>query len=199
MVITRHHGMSLMAMVKTSTCLLNISCVIDDSPIELPDEVIKLRLEIEQREEQKRRNNERSMWNGPLYALRSCVPNRNVPHEEMTLNLTFGLTDYYTFQATVMSLDKNLLTPPAHLTLRQLYIDKVNVDLNKPIPFLANGFGVVVAIVTSDEKLMFCRRSPDVGARAGELDVGVVEGLHPEMDAPQGNPDLSHAGGKRCA
>jgi hypothetical protein len=80
-----------------------------------------------------------------------------------------------------MSLDKNLVRTSATVTLRQKYLQEK--DLSQPIPFLAHGFGVALVLITKDKKLLLSRRNENAGTRAGELDVSVVEGVHPQKDA----------------
>jgi hypothetical protein len=98
----------------------------------------------------------------------------------MEVTFTFRPTDYFTFQATVCSLDVNLMTPPANLTIRQKYLQ--GADLSRPISFLANGFGVAIAVVTVDKKTLIAKRHGTTGVRPGEVDVAVVEGVHPNLD-----------------
>jgi hypothetical protein len=94
--------------------------------------------------------------------------------------LTFRPSDYFTLLATTRSLDLNLEDPPAVLTLRQKYLQ--GHDFSQPIAFLANGFGVALIILTREGRFIFIRRSQDVSVRKGELDVSVVEGVHPLLD-----------------
>ena len=162
----------------------NIICRIENTRAELPPEITQIRNGVE--EEQKRREAEgrRFEWNGPLWALERHNVTRTVPDEQMKLVLTLRPTDHYTFQATVRSLDINLADPPAELTLRQKYLHGHDpIDLgNNPVVFLAHGLGVALAVITKDRKLLLSRRSQQVGSRPGELDVSVVEGVHPERD-----------------
>jgi len=157
-----------------------IRCRVEDGPVTLPSEIQTLRSAIEEREKAKKEKGQSYHWNGPLYALERYAISRTVPDENLEVAFTFRPTDYYTFQATIASLDQNLLKPPATLTLRQKYLQTQN--LAQPIPFLANGFGVVLVIVTGDRKLILSHRQNVTGARAGELDVSVVEGVHPTLD-----------------
>lgn len=156
----------------------------------LPLEIEDRKQQILAREELKRARGETAQWNGPSYALRRFAIGRTVPEEDLELTLTFVPSDYFTFQATVMSLDHNLLAAPSRLTLRQKYLN--GRDLSQPYEALAQGFGVALAVVTSDHKMIFSWRSEKAGARPGELDVAVVEGVHPLNDraATHFGPDL---------
>lgn len=161
-------------------------CLVEHTPVEPPLEVIQLRNAIEKREAEKEMKGLQYQWNGPLYALEGYAVGRTVPDEHLKLTLTFRPTDYFTFQATVLSIDTNLVNPPAFLTLRQKYIE--GHDPSKPIVFLANGFGVVLVIITKDRKLILSRRHDTVGARPGEHDVSVVEAVHPIHDRASDHP-----------
>jgi len=62
---------------------------------------------------------------------------------------------------------------------------------------LANGFGVVLIIITNHQKIILSRRSDRSGVRPREIDVSVVEALpnNPILDrsTKQFAPDLYHA------
>jgi hypothetical protein len=152
-----------------------------NTPVTLPPEVTPLLNQVKQTEREKERKGLSFHWNGPLYALERYAIGRTVPNEQMEVTFTFRPSDYYTFLATVMSLDENLVRASATVTLRQKYLQ--GEDLSQPIPFLAHGFGVALVLITKDKKLMLSRRSENAGSRAGELDVSVVEGVHPQKDA----------------
>lgn len=157
-----------------------IRCRIEDQPVALPSEVQSLRESIEAREKAKKAKGVDSLWNGPLYALERYAIGRTVPRESLEVSFTFRPSDYFSFQATVASLDKNLAKPPATMTLRQMYLH--NRDLSQPIPFLAHGFGIALVIISGDDKILLARRDVHSGVRPGELDVSVVEGVHPDLD-----------------
>jgi len=158
----------------------SINCIINSSTLELPPEIIGLREQIQNEEFKNREKGLPNKWNGPLYSLERYAITRLDHDEQMGITLTFRPTDYYTFQATVMSLDKNLMTGPVSFTLRQKYLS--GNDFSIPIPFLANGVGLVLVLFTKDRKLILSRRSDDAGTRNGEFDASVVEGLHPILD-----------------
>ena len=167
-----------------------LECVVIEEKAELPADVMKLYSEVATTEEEKKAKGLQYRWNGPLYALDSHQVQRTSPYENLALRLWLRITDYYTFMATVLSLDRNLIDPPASLTLRDRYL--AYNDPSKPIPFLANGLGVALVIITEDGKLILSRRQETLSARPGELDVSVVEGVHPFHDrhTDHAGPDL---------
>jgi len=161
----------------------SITCVIDPRPLELLPEVEVIREHVARREEDKKNNSEDYVWNGAQYALKRYVIGRTVPHEEMELRLVFQNTDYYTFQATVRSLDLQLADGT---TLRKKYLTPPPED---PVPSLAIGFGIAMVLFTSDKKLLLSRRTKKAGVRPGELDVSVVEGILPGRDLASNGTD----------
>jgi len=170
-----------------------ITCKVDNGQTEYPAEIKQLRESIELQE---RGNKEKGLsyrWNGPEYGLYRYAIVRTIPYEYMQVTFVFRHTDYYMFQATQLSLDLNLAEPPATLTLRQKYLRGDVVS--QPVPFLASSFGVVLAVITKDRKLILSRRSESTGPRPGELDVSIVEGIHPTLDrsSTHHGPDLYRA------
>jgi hypothetical protein len=157
-----------------------IRCIVDANKLDLPQEIVELRAKNEKNETEKKAKGLQGAWNGPQYALQKFALDRTIPEENLAVTFTFKESDYYTFLATIMSLDKNFVSPPAYMTLRQKYFEGHNYL--EPIPFLAVGFGVVLVIISKDNKLILTKRSPNAGARPGELDVSVVEGVHPILD-----------------
>ena len=162
----------------------NIVCRVENKPMNLPPEVIRLYDEIEQEQKNKEERGDPFEWNGPFWALEKHNVTRTTPNERMKLILTLRKSDYFTFRATVLSLDKNLADQPRGLTLRQKYLQGRDPrDLgNNPIVFLANGIGVALLAITKDKKALIARRAETVGPRPGQLDVSVAEGLNPERD-----------------
>jgi hypothetical protein len=97
--------------------------------------------------------------------------------------------DYATFLSTVVSLgrEENITIPGrTSSTLRAEFgLDDARVRaaaVRQPIEQLANGVGVLLLAVTEDDKVILSRRRLGVGARAGELDVSVIEGVHNILD-----------------
>lgn len=121
-------------------------------------------------------------WNGQRYSLQRFVISRAGPEENLALDLWFAPSDYYTFLATNMKLDDQVL--------RDQYI--IGADWSKPVPFFSHSFGIYLAVLTADNKILLTDRSMDVGSRPGEHNVSVCEGLG-RMDASKradGAPDV---------
>ena len=141
-------------------------------PQELPEELQIRRSQIQQEQEQNEAHGLPSFWNGEIYALDRFVVGREASNEDMTLDLWFRPSDYYTFLATNMSLKE-----PA---LREKYLS--DVDWYQTVPYFSHSFGVSLSVVTSDGFTVFSQRGRNVGTRPQVYDTGIVEGLSRPID-----------------
>lgn len=127
----------------------------------------------------------RSAWNqDDLVTLLKYSLHRVGAHEESALDLTVSACDYATFAATVLAMDEPLANAHGE-TLRTRYLGTpaaLDAATTHPIPFLANGLGLSLVLVTEDGHLLLSRRRPTGKARPGELDVTIAEGLHIGLD-----------------
>jgi transcriptional regulator with XRE-family HTH domain len=139
---------------------------------ELPEELQVRRTQIQQEQEQKREQGVPSFWNGQIYALDRFVIGREPTNEDMTLDLWFRPSDYFTFLATNMSLKEP--------ELREKYL--ADVDWSETVPYFSHSFGVSLAVVTSDGYTLFTQRGKNVGSRPRVYDTGVIEGLSRPID-----------------
>jgi transcriptional regulator with XRE-family HTH domain len=167
-----------------------INCRVERDPAELPQEVLDLRTEISLGQAANKAAGRKFHWDGPTYSLDHFVRGRTVPDEQPEVVFTFRPSGYHTFMATVMSLDRAL---PSGGTLREKYLR--GKDFSEPIGFLAQNFGVVIVLFDKDGKILLVRRDDKLGARPGEMDVSVVESVHPSKDSAidSPGPDLYRA------
>ncbi|TFD97075.1 hypothetical protein [Jeotgalibacillus sp. R-1-5s-1] len=150
----------------------------DDSFVELPDELNQIRTRIEQTEIAKQDEGLKHLYNTHQVTLVNAV-HSNVDFIERGFPiLHFKKSDYYSYQATVASLDQPIASDGT--TIRQKYIDTIK-DYQEPSPFLSQGVGIVLTVVTSDEKIVISHRK-DTGIRPHEMDVSVVEAIDPDKD-----------------
>lgn len=168
----------------------NIETFVEDENINMPSDLSDLIENVEEEQNILYSNNSSEYcWNGPLMSLKKHVITRTKQYENMRVRLTFSPSNYYTFIALNRNLDKNLIDGE---TIRSKYIS--NQPLDKPIVQLANGFGVAIVLITSDNKVILTKRSNSSGVRPGELDVSVVEAVHMPSDMGAGGslkgPDL---------
>ena len=145
------------------------------SPVEaeLPDELRTRRDQIQREQDQKRESKLPFYWNGDIYALDRFVISREPIHEEMTLDLWFRPSDYYTFQATNMSLDDP--------DLRERYLGE-DVDWYETIPHFSHSFGTSLSVVTTDGYVILTQRSSRQGSNAGYYSISANEGLSRPLD-----------------
>lgn len=139
---------------------------------QLPEPLQARKDQIQQEQEQKRARGVPFFWNGEIYTLDRFVIGREPVHENMTLDLWFRPSDYYSFLATNMSLKDT--------GLREKYLSEV--DWYEPVANFSHSFGVSLAVITSDGYAVFTRRGNHVGSRPGTYETGVVEGLSRPID-----------------
>jgi hypothetical protein len=166
-----------------------------DSSVEnLPQDLLARRTQIEQQEKEKRDKGLSYHWNGSRYSLEEFVCGRTPLEENLTLQLHFRPSDYFTFLATNMSLDEKVSDEGKIVSLREKYLSQAS--WHKPIEFFSNSFGVNLAVITSDQYLIVTQRSNVVGSRPGEFNISVSEGLSRPLDRSDqsGAPDVY-----RCA
>lgn len=141
------------------------------------EDLQELKNEIERIQEENLQNGESHSWNGPLFALEKHMILRTNINEDMKAVFTFTPSDYYTFKAINTNLDKML---PNGQTIKEKYLAHANHK--RPIVQIANGFGVALVVVTADGQTILTKRSPESGVRPDELDIGIVEAVHPSQD-----------------
>jgi hypothetical protein len=139
---------------------------------ELPEEFRSRKNHIQREQEEHRAQGLPSLWNGEIYSLDRFVIGRDPIHEEMILDLWFRPSDYYTFQATNMSLKDP--------EIREKYLQ--DVDWFDPLPLFSHSFGICLAVVSSDGYTLFTERSKNVGSFPSIYETSVVEGLSRPLD-----------------
>lgn len=140
---------------------------------QLPEELQARRDAFQQEQEQKRTQGLPFFWNGNIYSIDRFVIGREPANEEMTLDIWFRPSDYYTFQATNMSLDDQ--------DLRQRYLGE-NVDWYETVPHFSHSFGTSLVVVTSDGYALLTQRSSRQGSNAGYYSISANEGLSRPLD-----------------
>jgi len=166
----------------------NIRCHYDPEDLKLPDDLAAIKAEIAAEQENAREAGQDYYWNGPWYALEKFTRSRTLYEEDMILDLWFRPTDYYSFLATSMSLDRYVIDDQRNrLTVREKYLKDVTWD--SVVPYLATTFGIQVAIITRDGFLIVSERSSRVGAWRGHFNASVNEALSRVADWDEsGNP-----------
>lgn len=109
----------------------------DDEYFELPQELKELRDKIEAREQMKKEQGLKHMYNTYQVALTNAFQTNTDIIEKPYPVLHFKRSDYYNFQATVASLDNYQLSSGE--TIREKYIDQAIQDLHVPSDVLSQG------------------------------------------------------------
>ena len=154
---------------------------------ELPEELQKRKEKIAQEQQERKEQGKPFAWNGDIYSLARFVIGREPVHEEMTLDLWFRPSDYYTFLATNKSLDDP--------EIQAKYLQEP--DWFEPAPFFSHSFGIALVVVTKDGYCLLTQRSSyqSINARIYST-AAVVESLSRPVDRRTDSfaPDLY-----RCA
>lgn len=137
-----------------------------------PPTVEAWREEVIREQRARRRAGRPHFWNGESYAIERFTVTRSPREEEPEVTLTFRETDYFTFLA-VQQLDRDL---GDGTTLRQTYLDGRN-PVDEVPTFMSCSLGMNMAVVTADDRLIFSRRSADVGSRPGSWNSSANEAL----------------------
>jgi transcriptional regulator with XRE-family HTH domain len=177
----------------------NIICHYVPQDLELPPEIAANKARIAAEQEEKKLRGMHYMWNGRIYYLNRWTRGRTVKDENLELRLWFGPSDFFTFLATNMSLQSEV-DDPVTGEKTKLY-DKYFSNYNwsdphlQPIPLFSNIFGVVVSLITGDNKLLIMKRPPGMGGRGDVFNIAINESVHPDFDRAVNSdaPDLYHA------
>ncbi|HEV2782158.1 MAG TPA: NUDIX domain-containing protein [Actinophytocola sp.] len=155
---------------------------------ELPGDVVSLRDRVvkELRAARRASVGVAPSWDSrSLVALRGYRIARAGVREDARITLDVTRVDYATFAATVLRLDAEFEWNGVPTTLRRAYLQAPTLErraVAQPVPFLANGVGIALVAFTDDDRLLLARRRVNTSARGGERDVGVVEGMHADLD-----------------
>ncbi|CAM3275888.1 caspase, EACC1-associated type [Stackebrandtia soli] len=155
----------------------NVTVTVLDRQIQLTGELAAWRAEIAEEQDRKRAAGENAFWNNPRYAVERVVVDRDDEERYSRIQLQLSRSDYYNFRAT-----QRLDTPLRDgTTLRSRFLDGRHHD---DVPaFMRNSFGVNVAVVTSDSRVVIARRAGTIGSQPGLWNSSVNEGLSRSLDA----------------
>lgn len=141
-------------------------------PLELPEEFQKRKDRIAEEQRQNKINGDPVQWNGERYNLAKFRISRDYVNEDMTLDLWFRPSDYYTFLATSKSVQD-----PA---IREKYL--AGVEWDEALPLFAHSFSVLLTVLTADGFTILVQRGKGLGCRPNVFDVSVAEGLSRSLD-----------------
>jgi hypothetical protein len=154
-----------------------IHLIVDNEFVELPPDVAARRDEIAAEQEALKAQGRTFSWNGACYAIARFTSSRRPDDEAPEIFMRLVHSDYYTFLAT-QELDR---PTPEGATLRTRYLEGVDpLDVE---PFMASSFGVNVAVVTKDGKLVVSQRSEHLPISAGLWSSSANEALSRTIDS----------------
>ncbi|MGB8345187.1 MAG: hypothetical protein WCD86_09900 [Ktedonobacteraceae bacterium] len=139
---------------------------------ELPKEFQARKEHIQREQEERKANSESYQWNGERYNLTRFNISRDPANEDMTLDLWFRPSDYYTFLATNMSLQE----PDIH----KKYL--ADAEWDEAIPLFSHSFSTLLTLITSDGYTILVQRSKGLGCRPNTFDISLAEGLSRPLD-----------------
>jgi hypothetical protein len=169
----------------------------------LPDEIREVKKRILKRKKKEAKTKGQVFDNHPGYKLLKIEMRREIRKAErkQKIYLTFGPTDFYTSVATNQSLDEPILkSEKGFTTIRRKYIKEM--DLNEPNylenSFLSNMFGVALATITEDGKIILQRRSQRVYMGPEKLTLATAENMIRGLDEDKDGRPNPFITAKRC-
>jgi hypothetical protein len=160
----------------------NISCYLENTPLQLPAELQSLKNRIESNQLRiQEETGEPTYFNGPMVALSSYKVSRTPDSEDTRISLSFLETDYYSFLSTSMSMNEEIKNSEGiSSTIQTTYLS--HPDYTNPIPYIATSFGVNLSIVTNDDLLVISERGSNVSHYGGMYSVPILESVNPSVD-----------------
>lgn len=140
-----------------------VKCHLEERAVPLPED---LAMKVKQWVEA---NADRHYWNGPSMQVLAIEPKRVGVAELPTIVIRFAPTDYITFKALTDAIANDT-------TLRETYL--VPSAWERPLPVLANSFGVYLTLITRDGYIACVQRSARTISRV-EWSCSVTEGMLP--------------------
>lgn len=183
----------------------DVVCEYEDKCIPLPDEIEQIKAEIVEKKVMDSKEKGYAFDNNPHYKLIKIKPSREYINEikdrKHKIYLTFGPTDFYTCIATNLSLDKPLFESKENpITIRDKYLKTQNLSDPAYLQHspLANSFGVALATITEDNKILLQKRSQQVALGPGKLTVATAEMMLRNRDVDENGKPSPFETARRC-
>ena len=159
----------------------------------LPEDLQRIRERLIADDEKRRQENKPVEHNGPRYAVTSVSTRQRTDdaNEYVTAQLTFIDSDYLNFRATLKSFDSLLddgqtVWEKYYKPLREGHV----LATGQFAPYLFPSFGVNLAVITADDKLLIPQRSKSI-IMGGAFNSSVNEGVRiDDTDPATGQVDL---------
>lgn len=171
----------------------NIACYVEERGRDLPPEIQRRVAELEGARVRAANSHERFPHNSSIPSLLRFAASRFGEHEEPRMDFWFTKTDYFAFMATSAfdtTLDSLYDDAGTQTSLRERYLASVERQhlWDDPVPELSHSFGVYIALITADNKVILVQRSgrPKTISRS-EFTTSVSEGMNWELDIDEAN------------
>jgi hypothetical protein len=181
----------------------NVTCEYEERSIDLPDEIKDAAEEILRKKRKEAKEKGQIFDNHPGYKLLEIKMKREIKEGErkQKIHLIFGPTDFYTSVCTNQSIDEPILkSESGFTTIRRKYIREV--DLSEPSylrnSFLSNMFGVALAAITEDDKIILQRRSGQVYMGPERITLATAENMIRGLDEDENGKPNPFITAKRC-
>lgn len=139
---------------------------------ELPPEFQARKERIQSEQAERKARGDSWQWNGERYNLTRFNISRDPVNEDMTLDLWFRPSDYYTFLATSSSLQEP--------EVRDRYL--ADAEWDDAIPLFAHSFSILLTVLSNDGHAILVQRGKALGCRPNVFDVSIAEGLSRTLD-----------------
>jgi transcriptional regulator with XRE-family HTH domain len=160
----------------------------------LPSDLHELREQSRRELDLLSRKKQSSVWNGKRFALISFERTSYGDEERIGLRCKFKLTDYAAFRSITMKPDvEGLVRDDAGrpTTIREKYFPAF--DPVRPNPHLTHSFGISLAVISKDEKIVFVKRSGHLANKTGMYSIAMNEGMQYPRDMEAGQPSFVKA------
>jgi transcriptional regulator with XRE-family HTH domain len=165
-----------------------LHCHYDSTLEKMALEIEEEKARIEQEQARNKAEGRPFQWNGLKYNLFKILISREPEEENMTLDLWFRPTDYYTSLATYKMLDN-----PG---FRKKYFPEE--DWLFPSPHVVNSIGTNITVLTSDDQVILTQRSATQGIRPQMFSNSMSESASRPVDRGTTSlaPDLYRCAGR---
>lgn len=160
----------------------NVICQYDPLPLVLSPERQLKKTQIDKTQEEiEKIKGHREYHNGPTLALAGLGRGQIGDMEESLLILRLQPSDYYTFLATAISLNEEIVENGKKITVRNRYLR--NLNYSSPIPEFASAFAIQMSVITSDGYIVVSKRATEgISGYAGYLAPAINECVNPISD-----------------
>jgi hypothetical protein len=184
----------------------DVICQYEDRSVPLPEELRSVKEEILKDKLEEAREKGQVFDDNPHYKLLKIQLGREFVEEtrdrKQRVYLTYGPTDFFSCLATNLSLDKRLSQDdqghPVTIRDRCLKVNNLGDPTYLQSSPLANSFGIALAALTQDDKILLQKRSNQVALGSGKLTVATAEMMLRDRDMDKNGKPSPFITAQRC-